>query len=118
MGSRHTHACVWNGNNTAIDGCGPSAGYPYEGNCNNAPIPGNGGTIMSYCHLVPAGINFSNGFGPQPTNVILNNYNSATCLSACIGGGLCFASSNTNTLNVTTSTADFVWESVGGAASY
>ena len=21
MGSNHTHACVWNGNNTAIDGC-------------------------------------------------------------------------------------------------
>lgn len=23
FGSRHTHACVWNGNNTAIDGCSP-----------------------------------------------------------------------------------------------
>jgi hypothetical protein len=28
FGSQHTHACVWNGNNTAIDGC-----YSVEGNC-------------------------------------------------------------------------------------
>src|SRR5690606_2513118 len=27
FGSPHTHACAWNGNNTAIDGCGPAAGY-------------------------------------------------------------------------------------------
>jgi hypothetical protein len=69
MGSRHTHACVWNGNNTAIDSC---AGFT-EGNC---PLPGNpaeGGTIMSYCHLTGVGINFNLGFGPQPTAVILNN---------------------------------------------
>lgn len=26
LGSPHTHACSWNGNNTAIDGCGQSAG--------------------------------------------------------------------------------------------
>jgi hypothetical protein len=51
MGSPHTHACVWNGNNTAIDGCGPAEGFPYEGACSGAPIPENGGTIMSYCHL-------------------------------------------------------------------
>ncbi len=25
LSSPHTHACAWNGNNTAIDGCGPSA---------------------------------------------------------------------------------------------
>src|SRR6185436_10280582 len=74
MGSRHTHACVWNGNNTAIDNCGPNAGYGYEGSCSGAPTPVNGGTIMSYCHLT-VGINFSNGFGTQPKNVILNNYN-------------------------------------------
>jgi hypothetical protein len=69
MGSRHTHACVWNGNNTAIDGCAGAT----EGGC---PLPGNppgGGTIMSYCHLQGVGINFNTGFGPQPTAVILNN---------------------------------------------
>jgi hypothetical protein len=63
FGSRHTHACVWNGNNTAIDGCGPAAGYGYEGSCSGAPIPSIGGTIMSYCHLTSTGINFNNGFG-------------------------------------------------------
>ena len=55
MGSPHTHACAWNGNNTAIDGCGPSEGYPYEGACSGAPIPADGGTVMSYCHLTPVG---------------------------------------------------------------
>lgn len=66
MGSRHTHACVWNGNNTAIDGCGPAEGFPYEGACSGAPIPENGGTIMSYCHLSPVGIDFNLGFGHSP----------------------------------------------------
>jgi hypothetical protein len=79
IGSRHTHACVWNGNNTAIDGCAGST----EGSC---PLPGNpsgGGTIMSYCHLQSVGINLNNGFGPQPKAVLLNTVNNATCLNAC-----------------------------------
>ena len=84
FGSRHTHACVWNGNNTAIDGCGPTAGYS-EG-C-NGPIPSEGGTIMSYCHLNPVGINFSLGFGPQPGNVIRNAFNGASCLGTCGSSG-------------------------------
>src|SRR6185436_9490079 len=117
MGSRHTHACVWNGNNTAIDGCGPSAGYPYEGACSGAPIPPTGGTIMSYCHLVSAGINFSNGFGPQPAAVILDNYNSAACLTSCSGLS-CFAPVSTSTTAVTTTTATFNWTAVVGATSY
>ncbi len=83
FGSFHTHACVWNGNNTAIDGCGPAAGF-VEGTCSPAPIPGNGGTIMSYCHLSPnPGINFTNGFGTQPRNLMLNRLNGAACLSSC-----------------------------------
>lgn len=80
FGSRHTHACVWNGNGTPIDGCGPAAGFT-EG-C-SGPIPGNGGTIMSYCHLNSVGVDFSQGFGPQPGNVIRNAFNSASCLSEC-----------------------------------
>lgn len=84
LGSRHTHACAWNGNNTAIDGCGPAAGYT-EGACPQGPVPPSniGGTIMSYCHLVSAGINFANGFGPQPTQVIMDEVNSSTCLAVC-----------------------------------
>lgn len=81
LGSRHTHDCVWNGNNTRIDGCGPQAGYN-SGSCAAGPIPADG-TIMSYCHLISAGINFSLGFGPQPAALILNNVNNASCLVAC-----------------------------------
>lgn len=85
FGSHHTHACVWNGNNTAIDGC---AGF-VEGSCSNPGIPSGGGTIMSYCHLKSIGINFSLGFGTQPGNVIRNGVASASCLQTCTtdGGG-------------------------------
>ena len=76
MGSNHTHACVWNGNNTAIDGCAAT-----EGSCARPGNPSNGGTIMSYCHLQGVGINFNNGFGPQPSAVILNKIaNAGSCL--------------------------------------
>lgn len=85
LGSPHTHACAWNGNNTAIDGCGPAAGYS-EG-C-NADLPTNGGTIMSYCHLISGvGINFNNGFGPQPGDLIRSKVYNAACLNTCDGGG-------------------------------
>ena len=82
FGSQHTHACVWNGNNTAIDGC-----YATEGGCPDPGIPGNGGTIMSYCHLTGAGINLNLGFGPQPGNVIRASVTNANCLQSCGGGG-------------------------------
>ncbi len=78
LGSSHTHACVWNGNNTAIDGC-----YTPAGGCANPGIPAGGGTIMSYCNLTAAGINFSLGFGPQPKALLVNNINAASCLSTC-----------------------------------
>lgn len=83
LGSRHTHDCVWNGNNTRIDGCGPAAGYN-SGSCASGPLP-VAGTIMSYCHLVSGvGINFNNGFGPQPTSVMVNAINNAACLTSCV----------------------------------
>ncbi|MGV8993282.1 MAG: M12 family metallo-peptidase [Flavobacterium sp.] len=89
FGSRHTHSCAWNGNNTAIDNCAPYAiGSTAEGySCLQTPplLPSTTvkGTIMSYCHLVSGiGINFVNGFGPQPTNAILTNIASKSCLSS------------------------------------
>lgn len=82
LGSPHTHACSWTGG--AIDGCGPQAGYS-EG-C-NGPIPSNGGTIMSYCHLVSAGMNFTLGFGPQPGNLIRSRVNSCITLTCNTDGG-------------------------------
>lgn len=82
LGSPHTHACSWTGG--AIDGCGPQAGYS-EG-C-TGPIPSNGGTIMSYCHLVSVGMNFTLGFGPQPGNLIRSRVNSCITLTCDTGGG-------------------------------
>ena len=87
LGSQHTHACVWNGNNTAIDGC---AGFT-EGNCPNPGKPSGGGTIMSYCHITSTGISFNKGFGPQPGSVIRNKVKLGNCMQACSappsGGG-------------------------------
>jgi len=78
LASPHTHACFWNGNDTAIDGCGPAVGYN-EG-C-NAALPSGGGTIMSYCHLLSnVGINFTKGFGEQPAALIRNTMESKSCL--------------------------------------
>ncbi|MFZ1703151.1 MAG: zinc-dependent metalloprotease [Saprospiraceae bacterium] len=85
FGSQHTHACVWNGNNTAIDGC-----YSTEGGCASPGLPSGGGTVMSYCHLTSAGINFSNGFGLQPGNIMRSRVSTASCLGNCeVGGGGC-----------------------------
>ena len=89
MGSPHTHACAWNGNSTQIDDCGnvyaANNGSTPEGaacfNPNSPILPtGTGGTIMSYCHLIGnVGINFNNGFGPLPGNLIRSRYNNASC---------------------------------------
>lgn len=86
LGSSHTHACAWNGNNTAIDGCAPTYNAAYaEGTCATGPLPtGTGGTIMSYCHLLSnVGINFNNGFGTQPGNRIRTEVYNAACLTTC-----------------------------------
>ena len=87
LGSLHTHDCAWNGNSTAIDGCGPAAGYP-GGSCPDAPIP-TMGTIMSYCYIPTLspnppnpGVDLSLGFGHQPDSVIIYTINNANCLSA------------------------------------
>jgi len=97
MGSPHTHDCTWNGNGTAIDGCGFQASNGADG-C-TGPIPSLG-TIMSYCHLIN-GIDFTQGFGQQPGDLIRNRVANAACLSPCgpptcddgyqCGGSLCIA---------------------------
>lgn len=95
LGSPHTHACAWNGNNTAIDGCGPAAGAD-EG-C-DGPLPTTTkGTIMSYCHLVNSvGISFANGFGPQPGDLIRQTIDSKICMS-----GDCSKSCDVTVTNMT-----------------
>ena len=109
LGSPHTHGCFWNGNNTAIDGCGPTVNAIYaEGTCPTAPLPTTvqKGTIMSYCFLIPSiGINFANGFGPQPSARMIQNINNSICLSTdCIN--TCISQiSNLNLSNSTNTTA-------------
>ena len=87
LGSRHTHACVWNNNNTQIDDCGNEVVSPPEGidcyNSNNPIIPSSG-TIMSYCHALPnVGIDFNNGLGSQPGDLLRSKVHNGSCLGDC-----------------------------------
>lgn len=120
LGSRHTHGCYWNGDNTAIDGCGQSAGYT-EGTCVQGPIPSiaNKGTIMSYCHLISGvGINLNNGFGPQPAAAIIAAINSGSCLSSdCIN--TCINTiSGINIINTSSTSANISWTDLGGSSTW
>ncbi|UXI66761.1 M12 family metallo-peptidase [Tahibacter amnicola] len=99
LGSRHTHACVWNGNSTAIDSC---SGF-VEGNCAMPGNPSDGGTIMSYCHLANVGMNFNKGFGPQPAARISSAINNGSCLSSTCGtdtGATALTNHNPNTFSI------------------
>lgn len=117
LGSNHTHACVWNGNNTQIDGCGPTAGYSEGGTCPIGPIPPTGGTIMSYCHLNAVGINFLNGFGPQPLAVISNAIASASCVINCAATA-CGPVFGSVASNISTTSAQLDWMPIANANSY
>lgn len=100
FGSPHTHSCSWPGG--AIDNCGPTAGYT-EGSCTLPAAPTNGGTIMSYCHLVGGiGINFNNGFGLLPGNLIRSRTQS------CMGSAV--APTNINTLQAYNTSVILTWE--------
>jgi hypothetical protein len=111
LGSPHTHSCSWSGG--PIDNC-----YTQEGSCSPGPTPTNGGTIMSYCHLTSIGINFNNGFGPQPKALILSKISNATCVVACSTGSTCNAPVSLAATNVTTIGATLSWAAVSGAVSY
>ncbi len=77
IGSPHTQSCTWPGG--PIDNCVAVE----DGTCAPGPNPAaSGGTIMSYCHLTAAGINFALGFGPLPGNLIRQNMNSSPCLTS------------------------------------
>jgi len=122
FGSNHTHKCIWNGDNTQIDDCGSYAGYS-GGACydeDNAILPEEGGTIMSYCHLVSGvGINYNNGFGPLPGDVLRDSYNEASCNT-----GDCFAPNCTMLTDPEDNDVDIdiaatvSWEPVAGAGGY
>lgn len=121
LGSPHTHACAWNGNDTAIDGCAPTYDEAYaEGDCETGPVPyDDGGTIMSYCHLLGSvGINLSNGFGTQPATLIANNVDNSSCLSTdCIN--TCINAVEAVTVSeITTSSFQINWVDNGSATSW
>jgi hypothetical protein len=68
LGSPHTHDCAWGPNqDQALDNC-----YSNQNACGEGPAPVSGGTIMSYCHLSPYGVNFSLGLGAEPGDLIRN----------------------------------------------
>ncbi len=100
LGSRHTHACVWNGDDTVIDGCADDV----EGTCDDPPVPpGFMGTIMSYCDTDGAApIDFNLGFGPQPGNVIRNSVANGNCLNDCSNAPDCAGSITCPDINVNT----------------
>lgn len=77
IGSPHTQSCLWP--TGPIDNCVA----PEDGCSTVGPTPVGGGTIMSYCHLKPSiGINFANGFGPQPKALLLDRMITSSCLGS------------------------------------
>lgn len=124
LGSAHTHSCVWNGNNTPIDNCGPKAVPNSEGtSCMSTPpiIPTSTqkGSIMSYCHLIATvGISFNNGFGTQPTQRMIQTINGATCLSndcvnTCINTAI-----NMRADETTPTSALLAWDDIGTVGNW
>jgi Metallo-peptidase family M12/Secretion system C-terminal sorting domain/Fibronectin type III domain len=116
LGSPHTQSCSWPVTATwtggALDNC-----YAVEGSCSAGPAPTNGGTIMSYCHLITTGINFMNGFGTEPGNLIRAKVAAASCLTACSSVTCCGTPSLfTETIGGTTTTIS--WTAISGATSY
>lgn len=127
LGSQHTHACVWNGNNTQIDDCGnvyyANNGLTPEGSAcfnPNSPIIPTNGTIMSYCHLIGGvGINFNLGFGTLPGNLIRNKYNTAGCNTGTCSPPECTSITipvtGSNNADINT---DITWSASPGALGY
>ena len=125
MGSRHTHNCSWNGNNTAIDNCAPAAlGANTEGgNCMTNPptIPSAAvkGTIMSYCHLISGvGISFNNGFGTQPRTNIVNAVNAASCLSTDCVNTCINTVASVNITELTPNSVSFTWTDLSSTTTW
>ena len=108
LGSPHTHSCSWS--TGPLDNC-----YTPEGTCAAGPAPVNGGTIMSYCHTTSVGINFNNGFGFYPGNLIRDKVLNATCIT---GGTSSAAPVSLSTTNITQTSATLNWAATPGAINY
>ncbi len=127
MGSRHTHGCYWNGNNTQIDDCGNvwanNNNNTPEGNAcfdENNPILPEDGSIMSYCHLISGiGIDFNIGFGPLPGDLIRDKYNTAPCNTGTCSPPLCTAlTSPQDGATGVDINQNLIWEEAAGAQGY
>ncbi len=109
IGSKHTHNCVWNGDNTQIDDYGglshndiPPQNIPcFEEPGKYDVTP----TIMSYYGSRGWGVYpLTNGFGPQPGQLLRDKVAAANCLTLCDG---CFE----NIVEVSINGVDFTYES-------
>jgi len=81
FGSEHTHCYV-----PPLDNC-----YNEESGCYNGPesLPPGGGTIMSYCHLLPGGLsNVNLTFGTTVSNVLRTGAENGVCIGPPCGDGL------------------------------
>ena len=86
-GSPHLQDCAW-----VVDGVGGQAlegCYQGNGNCNDGPIPTDGGQIMGYCHIrAGVGINFAHGFHEQVVAIMRTTvYNRCETCDNPGGGG-------------------------------
>lgn len=113
LGSRHTQWCGWPGG--PIDNC-----YPTEGRCLEGPAPVDGGTIMSYCHLTPHGINFAHGFGPLPGDRIRARVSAAACLYSCgdLDEPVCTTPSGLQVSSIAYNSVAITWIKVKEADGY
>jgi len=80
IGSRHTHDCVWNGNNTPIDHCAQIRFPNREWNAchfeNGLTVP-SPGTIMSYCSFTNQSGMAALSFDRQPQELMYRKFHEA-----------------------------------------
>jgi len=83
------------------------------------PLADEGGTIMRYCHLVAGiGINLANGFGPQPSALILDTVNNSSCLSTdCINTCINMVT-GIEIIDVSNNSVAISWNDGGNATSW
>ena len=94
FGSPHTH-CY----SPPIDQC-----YASQSGCYDGPVVPTRGTIMSYCHLTPAGTNLV--FHPRVAAVMRSEAEGAACLSEAGGGGRTTPVSCGQTISASLATSD------------
>lgn len=108
LGTPHTHSCLWPCG--ALDNCWTVEQKPGGGWCNLSPFPEVRGTIMSYCDIGGGSIDFNNGFGILPGNLIRRK------VQACMGNTR--PPVNLSAINVYKNTAHLLWDHPVGEGDY